>query len=475
MLNFARRRPLLLITALAALLRLPTLALESLWYDETFTAWLASLPIGNLWAATMGDVHPPTWYLIEWSMARALGTSEISLRLVSALAGIALVPAVWRLSKAVGHASSVTYTAALVTAVAPFAVYYSQEARPYSLLMLACTLATIGLLEKRWWLFISATVLALYLHNLAVLYVAALVWLGIYRWRLEWRMLGSLALIGMIWSPWLIWGLLYQVSDVQNGFWVRPPNLGTPAYILNALFFSESAAFLAVAAGLLTGLVLLLSWQDIKHQVELTGLVVITLGLAVILSVLIAPILIVRVMAPLAPVLYSLVAPALASRRLLAGLALVTVAVWLSAYYLSPNVGRLPAFQGLETFREEIQPGDAIFHGNPSSYITFHYYLPGVPQVVWKQANDLSQSLTDQTKTAMGMDQADFESVKCQRPRWWIIGASNPTTAPAERAYINGLLASNHAEQHAVIKQAKLVDARLWLIDSRAVCAQTAR
>ncbi|NJN95677.1 MAG: hypothetical protein HC875_16980 [Anaerolineales bacterium] len=214
------------ITALTALLRLPTLGLESFWYDETFTAWLAGLPLPNLVAATMGDVHPPTWYLIEWGMAHALGASEFSLRLVSALAGIALVPAVYRLASTFNvQRSNVPLAAALVTALAPFAVYYSQEARPYSLLMLVTTLATIGLLERRWWLLVAGSVFALYLHNLAVLYVAALVWLGLHRWRLEWRMLGSFGLIGMIWSPWLIFGLLHQVSDVQNGFWVRPITL----------------------------------------------------------------------------------------------------------------------------------------------------------------------------------------------------------------------------------------------------------
>jgi len=376
---------------------------------------------------------------------------------------------VWRLAKNLDIPQS---AAALVTALAPFAIYYSQEARPYSLLMLAAALATVGLLERRWWLFISATVLALYLHNLAVLYVAALAWIGLYRWRLEWRMLGSLALSGMIWLPWLLWGLLGQANDVQNGFWVRPPNIGTPAYILTALFWSESAAFLAVAAGLLTGLLLLLA--DWRKQLELAGLVAIPLGLAVILSVAVAPVLIVRVMAPLAPALYCLVAPALARSRLVAALALVAVTVWISAYWLSPNVGRLPAMQGMGKLALEYKPGDGIFHGNLASYITMRYYRPGIPQVVWKQADDLSQSLTDQTKAAMGMNQTTFETVKCQRPRWWIITASNPTTAPAERAYINDLLASNHAEQQAVIKQAELVDARLWLIDTRPVCAQTA-
>jgi hypothetical protein len=457
-----RGRPLLAITLLAAALRLPTLALESLWYDETFTAWLAGLPLANLWAATMGDVHPPTWYLIEWAVVHALGNGEFALRLVSGLAGVGLVPAVWRLATILDLPQE---AAALVTALAPFAVYYSQEARPYSLLMLSTTLATIGLLERRWWVLVLGSVVALYLHNLAVLYICGLLWLGLYRWRLEWRMWGSFLLIGMIWLPWVIVGLLEQAADVQNSFWVRPPDLATPAFILVSLFFAQ-AGFIAINAGVLSGLVLLLA--DWRRQIELTGLVVVTLSLAVILSVLVAPVLIVRVMAPLAPVLYALVAPVLSRHRLIAALGLATAVTWLGAYWLSPNVGRPP--HDLENFHMET--GDGIYHGNLASYITMRYYWPDVRQVVWRQGNDLSQSLTDQTKAAMLMEQADFEAVKCQRPRWWIVTASNPTTAPAERAYISNLLAAYDGEQQVVIKQSDLVDARLWLVDTRAVCMQ---
>src|SRR5262245_61147876 len=127
MVSYLRNHPLAALTGLAALLRLPTLAIESLWYDEAFTAWLASLSVWNLIQATMGDVHPPTWYLIEWGMVRLAGNSPFALRLVSALAGIALVPAVFRLAQSFELDRSRALAAAALVAVAPFTVYYSQE------------------------------------------------------------------------------------------------------------------------------------------------------------------------------------------------------------------------------------------------------------------------------------------------------------------------------------------------------------
>src|SRR4030042_3827073 len=69
---------LLFLVALVS--RLATAGLESLWYDESFTAWLAVLPLDRAMLATAGDVHPPLWYLIEWLTVRALGNSEWALR-----------------------------------------------------------------------------------------------------------------------------------------------------------------------------------------------------------------------------------------------------------------------------------------------------------------------------------------------------------------------------------------------------------
>lgn len=455
--------PLTLITALAAALRLPWLAVESLWYDETFTAWLASLPLERLVAATMGDVHPPTWYLLEWLMAQAFGNSEFSLRLISALAGVAMVPAVYSLAQSLNAPQSsqnspLAALAALATALSPFAIQYSQEARPYSLLMLAAALATLGLLDRRWWLLVSASVLALYLHNLAVLYVAGLVWLASF--RRDWMAVTALGLVGLAWLPWLVFGLLPQTADVADGFWVRPPTYGTPFYVVTSLLFGQSG-FVAINAGLLAGLLLLLAHWDWQTA----GLVLLPLGLAVIASVLWKPVLIVRVMAPLAPVLLVLVATAVEKRRLLGGLAVATAAVWFVAYLVSPSVGRLPWDSGLEDMLALRIPGDSLYHGNLSSYITLNYYLPDMPQYVWPQASDLSQSLTEETKQAMGMDQAEFSAVACKKDRWWLITASNPTTATGERDYLNALIEQYHAKQVDIIKQSDLVDARLWLIE----------
>ncbi len=136
--------PLLALTLLAAALRLATLDLQSFWYDEAFTPLHVLHP--SLWATLKSVVHtentPPLWYLLAWADSRVLGSGEIALRLPSALAGIATVPVAWAIGRELADRRAAIVCAALV-AVNPLFVWYSQEARAYSLFVLMVALAML--------------------------------------------------------------------------------------------------------------------------------------------------------------------------------------------------------------------------------------------------------------------------------------------------------------------------------------------
>jgi 4-amino-4-deoxy-L-arabinose transferase-like glycosyltransferase len=136
--------PLAALVALAAALRLSTLDLQSLWYDEAFTPVHVLRP--SLGATLHAIVHtentPPLWYVLEWAVTRALGTGAVALRLLSALAGVALVAVAWAIAHALAGRRAAIAAAALV-AVNPLFVWYSQEARAYSLFALCSALALL--------------------------------------------------------------------------------------------------------------------------------------------------------------------------------------------------------------------------------------------------------------------------------------------------------------------------------------------
>ena len=135
--------------------------------------------------------HPPLYYLLAWPWSRLFGTGEVGLRSLSAVFGTAMVPVAYRVGAALASRRVGIILAALV-AFSPFMVWYSQEARPYTLLALAAALSFLALVHAledprtRWliaWLVFSA--LAMATHYYAALFVAveALVLLVAHRSR----------------------------------------------------------------------------------------------------------------------------------------------------------------------------------------------------------------------------------------------------------------------------------------------------
>jgi len=178
--------PLAALMLLAAALRLSTLDLQSLWYDEAFTPVHVLHP--SLWATLRSVVHtentPPLWYIVEWADTRALGTGAIALRLPSALAGIATVAVAWAIGRELAGRRAAILCAAIV-AVNPLFVWYSQEARAYGLFVLSAAVAMLCFLRaereptpRRMAAFALSTAVALLTHYFALfLAIPMVLWL----------------------------------------------------------------------------------------------------------------------------------------------------------------------------------------------------------------------------------------------------------------------------------------------------------
>ena len=156
------------ITLIAAVLRFATLTTQSYWFDEaqavhemqsSFTTML------HLWSAN--EPNPPLYFVIAWPWARVFGTGEAGLRSLSAVLGVITVVLVYLcgrelISRRAGQ------VAALLAAVNPFLIGYSQQAREYallgaltaaSLLFFARAWRTRGRSDLAWWAVFSALAL----------------------------------------------------------------------------------------------------------------------------------------------------------------------------------------------------------------------------------------------------------------------------------------------------------------------------
>lgn len=121
----------------------------SFWRDEIFTAAFVSGSWQELlvkWVAA--DVHPPLYFLLSKSWAALLGTSELALRGFSFIFAIATVVMLWndwRRNKRIQR-----LTALLLISSSPTFLYYSQEARSYSLMLFLSTWLILRILRHRY-------------------------------------------------------------------------------------------------------------------------------------------------------------------------------------------------------------------------------------------------------------------------------------------------------------------------------------
>lgn len=122
-----------IILILAFILRLIGIN-QSLWLDEAINV-VAAKNLDFLSFVTkypIGDYHPPGYFAVLWVWTHIFGFSEMSVRMPSVLLGIGTVFFTYLLGKELFD-KRVANIAGIFLALAPLHVYYSQEARMYSL------------------------------------------------------------------------------------------------------------------------------------------------------------------------------------------------------------------------------------------------------------------------------------------------------------------------------------------------------
>ena len=136
------------LTALGVAIRFSTLGLQSYHHDEVITA-ARVLPgsfLHMLREVKHSESNPPLYYVIAWGWAKIFGFGEVGLRSLSALFGAATVPVAYFIGRELSWKRAGLITAAIV-AVNPMLIWYSQEARSYSLLVLFAAVSLLFFLR----------------------------------------------------------------------------------------------------------------------------------------------------------------------------------------------------------------------------------------------------------------------------------------------------------------------------------------
>jgi len=197
-------------------LRVYHLGYQSFWYDEGFSVYLAGQ---GLSAITTGDLVPPLYHYVLYCWILVAGRSEFAVRFLSLACGVLLLPLAYRLTARYFDRVSARI-ALLVTAVGPYHISYSQEARMYSLVTLLGLLSMMSFFEAcviqqshrtRWgWVIYALTTgAALYTHYFAFILLAAQGAYGLWiafrqrerRALRDWT--GVIAILAVLYLPWI--------------------------------------------------------------------------------------------------------------------------------------------------------------------------------------------------------------------------------------------------------------------------------
>lgn len=178
---------LLLILFLSLVIRLISLN-QSLWLDEAINVFYAKSN-DFVWFVTkypMGDFHPAGWFATLWVWGNIFGWSETSVRMPSVIFGILTVLFTYLIGKEL-FSKKIGLVGALLLSLAPLHIYYSQEARMYSLSALAVTFSFYSFIlfinKKKlgWFVFFLSMILVLYSDYVAYfIFPVQLIYLIIY-------------------------------------------------------------------------------------------------------------------------------------------------------------------------------------------------------------------------------------------------------------------------------------------------------
>jgi len=253
------------IILLGSLLRFYGLEFQSLWNDE-LASWRRSSfdhlsPL--IQEVVKTQLHPPGYDIFLHHVNKYFGDSEKILRLPSAISGVMIIFMTFLMGTYL-YSCKEGLIASAMMAVLWCPIYYSQEARPYSLLLLFSLVSMYGWVSilkdldenRRPHHFITAVyiisaILCAYLHYFG-LYFVMLQGTGSFLFILNKRkaflyILTIYFAIFIAYLPWLP-DFYYQLKHNQNTIrWVREPDIETFIKYMKFVF-NRSLFFLIIAS-----------------------------------------------------------------------------------------------------------------------------------------------------------------------------------------------------------------------------------
>ncbi|MDO8682984.1 MAG: glycosyltransferase family 39 protein [Armatimonadota bacterium] len=236
------------ICVMGLALRLYKLGAQSFWFDETVEVDVASRHLLDIvtWQGINCDALPPlSHYFFHFWLT--LGSGEFWIRLLPALFGTATIYVIYRLAAHI-FGRKQALIAALLLAVSPFHLWYSQEARPYAFLMffsLSGMLYYLRAMERggrvNCSLYVLCNLFAMYNHPYAA-FIVLIQFVYAMAAKRAWPNEAKLPLVyfmamAALYAPWIYISLGIAGRDIQDS---KPLGVSALVYTFYAYTFGFS-------------------------------------------------------------------------------------------------------------------------------------------------------------------------------------------------------------------------------------------
>jgi hypothetical protein len=442
--------PLVAVLALASALFLYRLGASSFFLDEVYTWYTVRADFGELETRLVEqEVTPPLYYVLLHGWVLLTGAaSETALRLPSALAGVALVAAIYWLGSLLGGRRA-GLAAAGLAAVSPLVLLYAQQVRSYVWAMLAVTVAVAAVIEavrgrSHRWLVVAgaAGAAAILTHYTAVLVLAPVAgWLLVqdaFGLRARLMFAGALTAPLLALAPLLAEQLSRGHQDWTEQFGrLHVDNmlrlLGTP---LDGRFDDVPTLARQAGAAVMTAAVALLALADRLRWVRERRLVAAAAAVPIlavlVTSGLVHPVALTRYTAVAAPFILVAVGVVAAHGARPLGALLVGATLALSIVGVvgaQRPAGRYPDTRGaIATVADRWREGDAILSVNllvyPDALAYYARRMLPAPE----------PRITSRTSVYGAVDAPEVRGAARRRERIWLLADPPLTDADLERA-----------------------------------------
>ena len=397
---------LVLFVLLAFALRLYRLDFQSLRGDEAVSVIYSS----QGWAVIVEllkkvDVHPPLYYSFLDFWMPLVGKSEFSARFPSLSFGVLSLPLIYRFGRRL-LGSQAGLLAALIMAINPFQVWFSQDARMYTLwvaLVLSSSLVLLRALQEErgllWIAYIVSMASAFYTHYYTIfILLFENIFFLLYRRRyrgLLGQWFAAQAAIGLLYLPWLALGLsqirAYGGTGSSPDLWAMLQG-SIAAFSLGLTVDPGVARVLVIFFSSLLLLGLWRAWREHRSASVLLGLFILVPMVALFFLSRSRALFRERYLIAIAPAYYLAYANGLAifkgrrGRRVFVGLGLsfivATSAYSLGNYFFVPRYAKSPDWRSLATHMEaSVQEGEIIIQ-NHRDQAFLYYYEGQAPLIV---------------------------------------------------------------------------------------------